>query len=387
MAAPRAVVAVGCAALAVAMGIGRFAFTPLLPMMQQDVGLSVADGGWLASANYLGYLVGALSAVALRVSPATVMRGALLATGLLTLGMGVTAGLATWLVLRLLAGVASAWVFVFASSWCLGRLAAAGRSGLNGAVYSGVGVGMAAAGGLCLVFASLDTGAARAWIGQGALALAVTAAIWRPLGAANQDHQAADERSGAGDWRWSVDSARVVACYGALGFGYIIPATFVPAMARQLVQDPLVFGASWPPFGIAAALSTLAAAAAMRRLGTRPLWALGHAVMALGVAAPVVWPSIGGIMVAAIAVGGTFVVATMAGMQEARAIGGAHARRLMAIMTAAFAAGQILGPLFASATVGPNGDFARPLSAAAALLVASALALLPAPALPRDQEQ
>ena len=52
----------GLTALGVAMGIGRFAFTPILPMMQQDFAMSLGEGGWLASANYLGYLVGALSA-------------------------------------------------------------------------------------------------------------------------------------------------------------------------------------------------------------------------------------------------------------------------------------------------------------------------------------
>jgi hypothetical protein len=77
-----------------------------------------------------------------------------------------------------------------------------------------------------------------------------------------------------------------VLCYAIFGFGYIIPATFVPAMARALVKDPLVFGWSWPVFGIAAALSTLVAAAGSRFVGNRRLWAASHLVMALGVSAP-----------------------------------------------------------------------------------------------------
>src|SRR5215510_15142144 len=85
---PATVAAVGLLALAVAMGIGRFAFTPILPMMQQDEGLSVAAGAWLASANYAGYLLGAVSAMALRVRPAAAVRDGLLVIGIATVGMG-----------------------------------------------------------------------------------------------------------------------------------------------------------------------------------------------------------------------------------------------------------------------------------------------------------
>jgi hypothetical protein len=121
-----------------------------------------------------------------------------------------------------------------------------------------------------------------------------------------------------------------VLCYGAFGFGYIIPGTFLPVMARQAVPDPSVFGWSWPLFGAAAATSPLIAAVWARHVGNRRLWILGHLVMAFGVALPVSWPAIGGIMIAALLVGGTFMVITLAGMQEARAMAGPRAPRLMA---------------------------------------------------------
>src|SRR6267143_1348490 len=111
----------GLAALAVAMGVGRFAFTPLLPMMQADSGLSLAAGGWLASANYLGYLLGALSAGFVVRSPLLIRIG-LLAIAATTLAMGFTHQLVVWAALRLAAGIASAWVLVHVSAWCLPRL-------------------------------------------------------------------------------------------------------------------------------------------------------------------------------------------------------------------------------------------------------------------------
>src|SRR5438309_12014466 len=107
-----AVALAGLTALAVAMGIGRFAFTPILPMMQEDAGLSIAEGGWLASANYLGYLLGALSVVAVRIRAARAIRGGLVTIGLATLGMGLQDSFAIWIALRALAGIASAWVLI-----------------------------------------------------------------------------------------------------------------------------------------------------------------------------------------------------------------------------------------------------------------------------------
>ncbi|MGH8457219.1 MAG: YbfB/YjiJ family MFS transporter, partial [Stenotrophobium sp.] len=139
----------GLAALAIAMGVGRFAFTPLLPMMRADAGLSLAAAGWLASANYLGYLLGALTAARLPASVA--IRGGLLLIAAVTFGMGIGQDFIFWLALRLLAGIASAWVLVQVSAWALERLAQLQRPALSGAVFAGVGAGIAGAGALCMV--------------------------------------------------------------------------------------------------------------------------------------------------------------------------------------------------------------------------------------------
>jgi hypothetical protein len=176
-------------------------------------------------------------------------------------------------------------------------------------------------------------------------------------------------------WRWEGDSMRLVLCYGAAGFGYIIPATFLPVMAKLAIADPALFGWSWPVFGVAALASTLAAAARPPAVGIRSLWITCHFIMALGVVLPLAMPGLAGILLSALLVGGTFVVITMSAMQEARVAGGAHAQRLMAAMTAAFALAQIAGPLVVSMLLGAGGSFSWALLLAGALLTVSGYVL------------
>jgi predicted MFS family arabinose efflux permease len=362
----------GLAALAVPMGIGRFAFTPILPMMQLDAGLSIAAGGWLASANYIGTLLGALSATVVRVPVPAAIRAGLVTIGIATLAMGLEHRVAGWTVLRLLAGMATGWVLPLASAWALERLTPLRRPVLSATVFAGYGAGIMAAGSTCLALMHVSASSAQAWATLGGLALAVTAVIWPILqgwrDAGASEHQRAGDRRAHRD----SESARLILCYGAFGFGYVIPATFLPVMARQAIQDPAIFGWAWPFFGAAAAASTFAAAGLMRSMGNRRLWSLGHVVMACGVVLPVAWPRIVSIMLSALLVGATFTVITMAGFQEGREVGGV---RMIAAMASAFAVGQIAGPLAVASVVRPDGGFAEALVGASVLLLASAWAV------------
>jgi predicted MFS family arabinose efflux permease len=370
-----AVALAGLIALAVGVGIGRFAFTPILPMMQEDAGLSIATGGWLASANYLGYLAGALSVIFWRIAAPVGIRVGLAGIGLTTLGMSFAHHLAVWLLLRALAGVASAWVLIYVSAWALDRLATLGRPALGNTVYAGVGTGIALAGGLCLALMRAGAGSARAWIVLGLLSIALAAVIWPAFRRAAAAPATSATTAAHRGIVWDRESLRLTLCYGAFGFGYIIPATFVPAMAKQVIRDPTVFGWSWPLFGAAAIASTLVSATLRSSITNRRLWITCHLVMAFGVALPVVWSGIVPIMLAALFVGGTFMVITMVGMQEARSVGGARATGLMAAMTSAFALGQIVGPVCVSLVVGAGGNVSAALVIASVALVVSAYAL------------
>jgi MFS family permease len=353
-----AAAAAGLAALAVGMGIGRFAFTPVLPLMQADGLLTLASGAWLASANYAGYLAGALTASF--ISSAAAIRIGLLATAALTLAMAVQNGIVSWALLRALAGVASAWVLIHVSAW-----APAGRPRIAGMVYAGVGVGSMVAGALCLAVSWLDLASPEAWLALGIFAAAATAALWPHF---REEPKGRADAPAAGK-----ASLTLVLCYTAFGFGYIIPATFIPAQARELLGDPALYGWAWPLFGAAAAASTIAVTPLVRRFGERRVWIAGHLAMAAGVAAPLALAGMAGVVLSALLVGATFMVITMAGLQEGRKLGGAA---VLAAMTAGFAAGQIAGPAFVALLAHAGGRLDHASAAAAVLLVASALVLL-----------
>lgn len=166
-----AVCGAGLLALAVAMGIGRFAFTPMLPLMIRAGSADVAAGGWLAAANYAGYLLGALTTARIPLTPQRVGLAALAAIVVSTAAMGWTESLAIWLVLRFVAGVASAWVLVSTSVWCLGWLARFDRPSGPGLLYAGVGIGIALAGLYCWLAGAGGVSPDALWLQLGALAL------------------------------------------------------------------------------------------------------------------------------------------------------------------------------------------------------------------------
>jgi hypothetical protein len=371
-----AVALAGALSLAVAMGIGRFAFTPMLPLMIQDGELDLAAGGWIAAANYAGYLLGALTASRVPLAPARLAVLSLALTAFLTAAMALPQPVASWMALRLLAGVCSAWAFVSTSVWCLGALARLDRPSWGGAVYAGVGSGIAIAGLYCLGGAAGGLSAPVLWTQLGVLAVVLTLPVIAVLRKvpAPLAHRAAYTPPPRSPLRGTTG---LVVWYGALGFGYILPATFLPVLARSVVADPRLFGLAWPVFGLMAAASTLAAGALMRRASRLQVWAASHVLMGIGVLLPSWW--LGGFTIAlsALLVGGTFMVITMAGVQEIRARASGDPTPLVARMTTAFALGQIAGPVASSllihfpATAAIGLNVALQLAAASLLLSAA----------------
>lgn len=374
---PRSTALVGFAILAFSMGVGRFAFTPILPVMQTEGLVTVASGGALASVHFIGYAMGALCAGFLAGHPKAVLIASCALIGVSTAAMGLTDSDAVWLAARWIAGVCSALVLVVVSAHLVRALAEAGRTDLQGIVFAGVGGGIAIVGFAMLGFMATGVSSNLVWLAFGGATLVAVLALIAPSGALlRRRHTAASPSAPPASGRnW-----RIILPYGAMGAGYIIPATYLPFMAQQSVSSPMIFGWSWPVFGLAAAFSTLIAARLHRTFSNRRIWAVSQLMMAAGLALPAVWSGLAVIVIGGICVGGTFMVITMAGMKEAhRVTGQASAHRLIAALTAAFAIGQIVGPLIAAWAYEATGSFGYPLLLGSAVLVITLLPMMTPP--------
>jgi len=360
-------------ALVVAMGIGRFAFTPLLPLMQHDAGLSLVAGSWLASANYVGYIVGAITAAWLPGPPTRWIRASLALTAVLTAAMGLTQDTTAWLALRALSGVASAWVLVCASTWALQRFADAGRPQLGGVLFTGVGAGVACTGVLAALGLAAGATSAMLWLAFGALAALIAGGLW-PAFVAQPAPAAA---VGTGSPRAPMGPAVIVliVTYGVFGFGYIVPATFLPVIAHEALGGATITDWFWPAVGVTAAVSTLVANRLTARYGNTAVLIGSFLLEGIGVALLVPAPGAAALALSALLVGATFVVVTLATLRAARELTGADSSSLIGILTAAFGVGQIAGPLAAGYVVHTHGSFVPVLAVAAAAMFLSAGAL------------
>jgi len=385
----------GAVALAVAMGIGRFAFTPLLPMMLDDRVIDLQAASWLASANYLGYLAGALLCTFQpwlwarvprlpAVDAPVLVRAGLVATIVLTLAMALPAP-ALWPALRFAAGVASAVVFVFTSGWCLAQLARQGATALGGVMYTGPGAGIVVSGLMASGLVAWHQRAATGWLIFGVLAVALTAGVWRTFGRGELPQPAVAAGNAAGavaapHTHDATELALMALAYGLAGFGYIISATFLPVIARQALPGSPWLDLFWPIFGSGVIAGALLSA--RLRFGGDLRWLLAacYLVQAIGIAVGVWSPTPAGFAGGSLLLGLPFTAITFFAMREVRRLRPTAVASAMGLLTALYGIGQIVGPplvalLLAHSAIAAQGFALALQTAAAALLIGAAMYL------------
>ena len=365
---PLTIALAGMLSLATAMGIGRFAFTPLLPMMLHDGAVDLLGASWLATANYMGYLVGALICTFQpwiwrrftflpQVGASSWVRAGLVATAVLTLGMSVNLP-GIWPLLRFLAGVASAFVFLFTSGWCLAQLARHGASRLGGVMYAGPGAGIMLSGLMCSGMVALQWRAATGWIILGVMAAILTSIVWRTFHVSNEKPirpiepmgaTAASQPPAAGAVPSAVIASRnqmlvLALAYGLAGLGYIVTATFLPVIARQALPGSPFLDMFWPLLGLGVMVGALLSTRVPLTGDLRLLLAGCYFIQALSIAVSIWSPTLPGFVFGSFVLGIPFTALTFFAMQEVRRLRPHSATSYMGLLTAVYGVGQIAGP-------------------------------------------
>jgi len=329
------------------MGLGRFVFTAVLPMMQDSAGVSAGAGSLLATGNYLGYLVGALVAMALGASVERrvvwrVAGSALVASLVL---MALTEHLWWWLAFRAVAGAASALLFIVVVRVIVRATWSHHHAGW---AYGGVGAGIVLSS-LIATICDLIGGWRAAWVLTGLVAAVLLVA--GPPGRAAVPDITTDDRDltpgdrevthpGGGHRTHARLFAVLVACYFLEGAGYIIAGTFLVATAHAN-SAPWVAHSLWLIVGVAAVPSCVLWAWLSHHLSRPMLLMIALALQAAGIALTGASTGTASVIATGLLFGGTFMGATTLALAAGNDLA---IPASVAILSAAYAIGQVAGP-------------------------------------------
>ncbi|MBK4738561.1 YbfB/YjiJ family MFS transporter [Noviherbaspirillum pedocola] len=328
-----------CATLA-GIGIGRFSYVPLLPLMIDAGWTSPAGAAGLAAANLLGYLAGALAAhpLALRIGATRAIRFSLLVLPLSFLACALQPAFAWMWFSRLAAGVAGGMLMIIAAPYVLTRVPAALRGKAVGIVFAGIGVGIIAAG--LGVPAAGAVHLRAAWLALAACGFLALAYAW-PKFAGDDIHVAAE----AGPLLPRGPMLALACAYALDAIGYLPHAVFwVEYLVHGIGLPMSIGGVSWAVFGVGATLGPLIAGYAADRFGFRLALVGSLAVKAAAVALPLASSSVPALLLSAFLVGALTpgLVAVTSGRVVEIAGAAAH-RRNWAMLTFLWALLQAAG--------------------------------------------
>jgi predicted MFS family arabinose efflux permease len=333
----------GILSFTVCMGVGRFFYTPLLPLMEMQAGFGPDVAGLIASVNFVGYLAGTLLAALVPKGRLRLLlfRLSLIVSIATTFATGLTDSVPMWIVLRGLAGIATALAFQFAALIVIEALAPAGLGARAGWLFGGVGVGIALSGILVRAFgAVLDWSGL--WLAAGILCALAAPFILSSVKDSTIRPGVAHGR--AGSMPPQLPFWPLLVNYTCEGFGYSITATFIVAIVRARPGMETIADWVWVVVGLAGLPSCIFWSAIAERAGYATALTLAYVTQLAGILLPAITDSPWAALISAVFFGGTFMAITAlilaVGRQSAKGQG-------FAILTAGFGLGQIIGPLVA----------------------------------------
>ncbi|MEW8429076.1 MAG: YbfB/YjiJ family MFS transporter [gamma proteobacterium symbiont of Ctena orbiculata] len=367
----------GVISLILMLGIARFAYTPLLPIMLEQAGLGLSEGGWLTAVNYLGYLCGAITASLINdlVLKDRLYRIGLVVAVVSTLGMGLTDDIWLWSFYRFIAGLSSAAGLLLGSGLILNWLIRHGHRSELGIHFSGVGLGIAF-GAIAVELMSHHFDWRGQWLMLSLLGTLMLLPAWAWL-------PPPDRSKVTNSGKVMVDkppSRRFLllfmAAYFCAGAGYVVSATFIVAIIDEM---PGLRGlGSWCFFllGMAAAPACILWDLVARRSGDIDALLIAFCLQTLGILLPVVVPSPMMAMAGALLFGGTFIgivslVLTMAGRYYPT-----RPAKMMGKMTIAYGIAQIVIPAITGLLAERSGSYSDGLYLAAAIMALGTLLIV-----------
>ena len=357
----------GVCALLLTVGLARFGYTPLLPIMREDAGLSYLAGGWLATFNYLGYMSGALLAATIQRLQVkyTLYRIGLIAAVLSTAAMGLTTNVMLWALLRFIGGVTAVCGMLIASGLIMNWLIRQRQRPLLGIHFAGLGLGIVVSG-LAVGFMVDRLSWDQQWLWLGALGVVffIPAWVWMPP-PADVTHHAAQAAPALPSNRWMKV---LIAAYFCAGFGYVISATFIVAIVEGL---PALTGKGswvWVMLGIAAAPSTFLWDRIAQHMGQIPALLLAYALQVVSFVLPLLSSSALPNVISAILYGTTFVGIVSLTLSLVGRYSPNNPAKAMARLTLSYGAAQVIAPAIAGYIAEATGSYQGALRVAALVM-------------------
>ena len=360
------------------VGIARFAYTPLLPIMQEQTWMGDAAGGWLAAVNYLGYISGALIAASindLKLKDTLYRLGLILAVTT-TAAMAFTENLTLWMLLRYLSGLASAGSMLIASGLILNWLIRHDHRGELGVHFAGIGLGIAIAALSVELMMYLSQGWAEQWLWLSllGLVLAIPAWVWLPR------PEAGNTTSNGTTLVDSPPSSRfmwlMLAAYFCAGYGYVITATFIVAFVERQPELAGMGPMSFVLVGLAAAPAVMVWDIVARHTGYLNALLLTLVLQVGGILLPVISPTLPIVFFSAMLFGGTFIGSVSLVLTMAGRLYPTKPAKLMGKMTISYGSAQVIAPALTGMLAAKLGNYDLGLWIAGGFVVVGILLVL-----------
>lgn len=355
-------VAVGMLGLITAFGIPRFIYTPLLPLMQADLGFGEDWAGILASVNYIGYLCGALGAIFVHsiATKRTLFKLSIVVAAITNISMGLIQHDAVWLLLRFFSGLASAGGMVIGSGLMMLAISPRHTATALGIHFAGVGLGLALGAVWVLLFKDAQ-GWQGLWVSSGVLifVLGLPCILFRQWHL--NPHKKAAIDSAVPQQAFKRLITLVALAYFCEGIGYVVSATFLVSILQHSASIPHLGDYAWVVVGLTAAPSCWLWATVAKRVGEFPALVSAYLIQAIGIIFPLISTSEVATMIGAVLFGGTFMGIVSMVLVYGGRLGGSRPTQLMGLLTACFGIAQIIGPAVAGWMAEQQGSFDLPL--------------------------